>query len=120
MRRGFIGRAQRRAGAALELLERAQSIRPGPDLRDEYVRCLELADLRPVCSLVSPDDATLARIIPPWAIQSWPGDEESPDERRESRRYQLEAGFVALRGTTGCGLLVPDKGHPVEFDTQSG
>lgn len=41
---------------ALEALAQAAAIRPGPDLRDEYLRCLDLPDLRPLGGAVFPDD----------------------------------------------------------------
>jgi WD40 repeat protein len=42
---------------ALAALQQAAAIQPGSDLRDEYLRCLELADLRPLRDVTVPQDA---------------------------------------------------------------
>jgi WD40 repeat protein len=55
------GTAPDRRFLAMAALERAARIRPGPDLREEYLRCLELPGLRPFSSLQNvPDQARSA------------------------------------------------------------
>jgi WD40 repeat protein/tRNA A-37 threonylcarbamoyl transferase component Bud32 len=55
---------QGRKWLALDAVRRAAALRPGLDLRNEYVRCLDLHDLRPVHDYALAADAAIAGSAP--------------------------------------------------------
>jgi WD40 repeat protein/tetratricopeptide (TPR) repeat protein/tRNA A-37 threonylcarbamoyl transferase component Bud32 len=118
--------------AAEEALKRAAAIRPGPDLRDEYLRCLNRADLLPPRDAPLPGirgsaaraeavlGATLAGIVssPTGVLSVLPLYDRFADVAM--RRWNWLTGAAAFRPGTNRLLLVPTAGAPVELDLDTG
>jgi serine/threonine protein kinase/WD40 repeat protein len=99
---------------ALGALRRAAAIRPGPDLRDEYVRCLDLFDLEAVHDLIVPPDAKSGSILhDPVRAGGL-----SPMGRFTSLHFWL-IGKAGLRGSSNRLRTLAD-GRAVEFDPAAG
>jgi WD40 repeat protein len=95
-----------RRWSALDALRRAAEIRPGPELRDEYLRCLDLADVRPVATLVFP-----AELKPgPAPLPAIPGDAPS---------FFGLLGH-AVHGTDGHGVRAVLTDGPTEWNLHEG
>jgi len=110
VRRGTL--ADRR-GQAMDALKSAAEVRPGLDLRNEYIRCLELPGFRPVSELSFPDgDAGL----PKATIDRLP-----VDIRREfAARSIWMWGSVTFGESDDRVMVVPPVGQPAEFDARTG
>jgi WD40 repeat protein/tRNA A-37 threonylcarbamoyl transferase component Bud32 len=83
---------------ALDALRQAADVRPGLDLRNEYLRGLDLPDLRRARELTLPAEATAGKRYDWFGSQS----------------------FAAFRGIQDRILVVPLGGFPVEFDARTG
>jgi WD40 repeat protein/tRNA A-37 threonylcarbamoyl transferase component Bud32/Tfp pilus assembly protein PilF len=59
-----------RRWAALQALKEAAALSPGPELRDEYLRCLDLTDIRHVRDLTLPPSTRLGDRLPPAPDES--------------------------------------------------
>jgi WD40 repeat protein/tRNA A-37 threonylcarbamoyl transferase component Bud32 len=100
-----------RRAPALAALRQAAAIRPGFDVRTEYLRCLELPDLRRVRSLDVRWESAL-----PERIRRL----ENPAQKHDEEDAYWASSFVTFRGKDDRILLVPWGGRPVEIDAMTG
>jgi WD40 repeat protein/tetratricopeptide (TPR) repeat protein/tRNA A-37 threonylcarbamoyl transferase component Bud32 len=104
---------------ALEHLRQAAAIGPGPDLRDEYLHCLEMIELRQHRKLAGLEFAS------GFATNPVVGEDAMQRAFAWSRRMrELGARGVlplfAFDRATGRVVMAPGLGRPIEVDADSG
>jgi WD40 repeat protein/tRNA A-37 threonylcarbamoyl transferase component Bud32 len=101
-----------RRDPALAALRQAAAIRPGLDARTEYLRCLDLPDMR----LKHPLTLWSASALPERRIRLVGGRVQ---KQKAEEEYWASA-FVTFRDKDNAFLVLPHEGHPVEVDAITG